>query len=457
MGRVFNKLKGITGSLLQGQGQIIIIGGTEVSIQLAERLSQLGQEIIIVEEDNLLAKQIQERLDCLVIHGLLTNRKIREKIDLKKADLLIALTYNDQYNLLAGIYAKQLGVKKVIIQLKDKELLDRSLQEEKLALDLILNPHAMAVQRVKALINSGLELELQQLLDSRIEIDRFKLSHQNHLAYQKLSEIDFGQNSLLIAIWRKGRALLPQGIKKLYPGDQLYLISRRGFKTKLANLIKTKASRDKLILAGSGKINQKLAHFFKPRAVTTIIAEKKEEGKKIVQNLSDILVLEGSILNIDLLEEEGIAGTDLFIADTTDQKQNLLAATLADKLGAKKTIAIVDEISYSNLDHYLAIDSIICPALLAVDSILDYLEEGQINMRTILGGQIKAVKITFSGTKGRSLKHLNLPAELLIVLIWRGEKVIVPHAETKLIPEDELLVLTLLSLTEIKEFISCEL
>lgn len=454
MRKVFSKLKEIKNGLGQSQGRIIIVGGTEVSIQLAARLSQLGQEIIIIEQDDLLCKQIQQRLDCLVIQGLATEAKTRKKVKLSQASLLIAVTNDDQYNLLTGIYAKKLGVAEVIIQLTDQALYDKKMQRENFDLDLVLNPFAMAVKRIKSLVNSGTELELKQLLDDRIKINKFNISHQNRLAYQEVSQLNLGPDTLLITILRKKRALIPQMTEKIYPGDILFVISRRGIKNKISELINSSTQKDKLILAGAGAINHQLAEFFAAGAVVTITAESRTEGQKLAENLTNLLVLEGSALDLDLLTEEGIAETDVFVAGTAEQKQNLLAATLARKLGAKKTIALVKEICYSNLDQYLELDYIICPALLAIDTILDYLQQGQLTEDALFGGQIKALKITYNNQQRSSIANLNLPADVLISLIWRDDEVIIPKPKTKLIANDELLVLTTLAVQEIKGYLN---
>jgi trk system potassium uptake protein TrkA len=157
-------------------------------------------------------------------------------------------------------------------------------------------------------------------------------------------------------------------------------------------------------------------------------------------------------MDLDLLKEEGVAETDVFVAGALEQKQNLLVASLAKKLGSKKTIALVDEISYSYLDDYLEVDYIISPSLLAIDTILDYLHQGQSKGDFIFGGQIKTLEITVARKQRSSIKRLNLPADLLIVLIWRDEKVIIPTSEEQLHPQDRLLVFTVLATEEVKDY-----
>ncbi|MGM0502306.1 MAG: Trk system potassium transporter TrkA [Bacillota bacterium] len=449
MAKVLNKIKQITSSLVQQQGRTIIVGGTEVSIQLAEKLSQLGQEIIIIELDNSLCKQIQERLDCLVIQGSAVEMQTRIETNLAKAKLVIAVTGDDQYNLLTGIYAKQLGVKEVIIQITDESLYDKKLQEDKLDIDLVLNPFAMAVKKIKSLVNSGTELELKQLLGAKIQVNQIKVDHQNPLAYREIEQLDLGQDVLLIAVLRKGRALLPNTVEKIYPRDLLFVISRKGLTNKIANWMLATNKKDKLILAGAGKIGQQLAQFFATGAVVTMIEESRVKGEELAEKLDDILVLESSAFDLDLLKEEGIEQTDFFVAGTSDQQHNLLVAALAQKLGAKTTIAVVDEISYSTLDDFLAVEYIICPALLAIDTILDYLQQGQLTTNTVFGGQIKAQQITFNCRQRRSIASLNLPVDLLVVLIWRGEEVIIPHLEQQLLPQDEILIFSNLAREEV--------
>ncbi len=425
--------------------QTIIVGGNEVSIQLAERLTQLGQNIVIIADESAQVKQIQERLDALVLQGRGTNLDLLRQAGVSNTDLVIAITNNDQYNLLTGIYARELGVDRVVVQIKDRQLFDHQLQLDNLKLDLILNPFMMTVKQIKELIRPGVGPELKEVLGKKINISKFRVSHQSDFVYQLVSELELDEDTLLLAVLRKGRAIIPEGNDKLYPGDVLYIISKQTLKGKLGKLIKYGSSqqKNKLFLVGGGEINYQLAQSCGQEAVITLIEKDKEKCAEIVEQLSDVLVLNGTGTDLDLLKEEGITKADTFVASTEDDEANLLMANLADNLGVKSTVAVVSDISYSSLHDLLPVDHIISPALLAVDTILDYLHRGQVEENTVFAGQIKVKEIKVKQRKRQTIKNLNLPANILIGLIHRQKEIIIPGGETKLEQGDRLIIFSL--------------
>lgn len=448
---VITKLKEITEGLGSSVEQTILVGGNEISLQLAERLAELGQNIIIIEKRKRLRKQIQERLDVLVLAGKGTNLEVLREAGGEEADLLIALTEDDQCNLLTGIYAQNLGIDQVIVQIKDKELFDRQLQVEKLGLDLVLNPFIMTVKRIRELIRPGVGPELDKILTNKVNISKFRVSHQSDFVYQTVQNLDLTKDTLLLAVLREGRAIIPQGNDKLYPGDVLYIISKRTLKGRLGQLIRYNSPRkNKIFLVGGDEINYQLAKHCQKQAIVTLIEEDKTRCKKIVEELSDILVLNGRGTDLNLLKEEGIGEADTFIASTEDDEANLLMANLAANLGVNSTAAVVSDISYSSLNDLLPVDYIISPALLAIDTILDYLHRRQVDQSAILAGQIKVSKIEINQKRRRSIKDLNLPPDMIIGLINRDDKIIIPAGETKLERGDQLVIFSLHNKREIE-------
>lgn len=445
MKSVMSKIKRATDGFSSAVKQTIIVGGNEVSIQLAERLTQLGQNIVIIAEQNHQIKQIQERLDALVLQGRGTNLDLLHQAGVSDTDLLISLTNNDQYNLLTGIYARELGVEQVVVQIKDRQLFDQQLQLEDLELDLVLNPFMMTVKQIKELIRPGVGPQLKQTLGNEINVSKFRVSHQSDFVYQMVSELEFKEDTLLLAVLRKGRAIIPQGNDKLYPGDVLYIISKQTLKGKLGQLIKYNSTqqKNKIFLVGGGEINYQLAQSCSQEAVVTLVEEDKERCEEIVENLGEVLVLKGAGTDLNLLKEEGIAQADVFVASTKNDEGNLLMANLADNLGVKSTIAVVSDISYSSLHDLLPVDHIISPALLAVDTILDYLHRGQVEENTVFAGQIKVSEVKIKQRKRQTIKNLNLPPDVLIGLIHRSGQTIIPNGSTKLEQGDQLIVFSL--------------
>jgi trk system potassium uptake protein TrkA len=378
------------------------------------------------------------------VQGEGTNLEVLEQAGVSDSDLLIAITRNDQYNLLTGIYAKNLGVEQVLVQLKDRRLFAPQLQVENLNLDLVLNPFTMTVDRIKEIIKPGASSELEDLLPGNVKVSKFKVSHQSDFVYQTITELELETDSLLLAILRDGRAIIPRGDDKLYPGDILYVISRQTLKGKLGNLIRYKTTKkEKIFLVGGGEINYQLARTCADNARVTLLEQDQDRCKELADELADVLVLKGSGTDLNLLKEEGIAETDTFIAGTEDDEANLLMANLADNLGVNSSVAVVSDISYSSLSDLLALDYIISPALLAIDTILDYLHQGQVNQNAVFAGQVQVNEVEIEAKGRRTIKNLDLPADVLIGLIYRNKEAIIPQGTTRLEQGDKLVIFSL--------------
>ncbi|TDX52683.1 Trk system potassium transporter TrkA [Orenia marismortui] len=455
MKEVVSKIKKVTTGFTTSTKQTIIVGGNEASIQLAERLIKSNQDIVIIEENDISRKNIEEKIDVLTIKGKGTDINTLRKAGATNTNLLIAITNNDYENLLTGIYAKQLGVDNVVIQVKEEINLNYNLQQQEFNINLIVNPFSKVVKKVKGIIKPGVELELDNYLDKRVQISKFKVSHQSSFAYNSIDKVNLPKDSLILAILRKGRVIIPKGRDKIYPGDNLFIICHKGFKGKISQLINSHhEDNGKIVLVGAGEINYQLAKQFSKISTVTIIEEDREKCEEIADNLSNILVLEGRGTDIELLKEEGVAKADAFIATTTSDESNLLMAKLAKSLGVKNSIAIVTDISYTYLVDFLDIDYIISPSAITVDSILDYFYQGQVKGETIFEGQVNIVEVKIN--KSAIIKDLSLASDIIIALIKRDNNVIIPNGASKLRRGDKILVLSLTVKGDIRGYFNQE-
>ncbi len=452
MREVVSKIKSIGTSLTTSKKQIIMVGVNEISRQLAERLIKTGQNILIIEDDQSLCKQIQEQVDVLAIKGKGTDIRVLKENKSKHNNFLIAIGNNDFENILTGIYAKQLGFEQVLVKITDDNNFDYELQNKNLGIDLVINPFDKILNSIRGVIKPGVELEIDDFLDKRVQISKINISHQNHFAYNSINKLNLPEESLIIAILRKGRVIIPKGEHKIYPGDTIFLLGARGIKTKLSNFVNSN-SEDKLkiVMAGGGRLNYQLAQGFNKNYTTTIIEADRRRCEELADYLDNTLVLSGSGLDVELLKEEGVAKSDVFIAATADDEANLLMANLAKNLGVKNSIAIVRNISYTYLSNFIEIDHIISPVATLVDTILDYFYQGQVETNTIFEGQAKIFEIKIK-KKRKEIAQLQLPADINIILIKRNKSIIIPNGNSRLLAGDKVVVLSLVAQGDIRRY-----
>ena len=179
----------------------------------------------------------------------------------------------------------------------------------------------------------------------------------------------------------------------------------------------------------------------------TLIEKKKETCKMLIEDLHNTLVVNADPNNVELLQEEGLARMDVFIALTPNSETNIITSLMADKNGVRKTIALVDNIDYTHISQNIGVDTIINKKLIAANNIFRYVRKGNIEAITSLHG-VNAEVIEFSINKSNRLtkfplKSLHFPEKAVIGGVIRGEESIIPDGEFQLNIDDKVIVFAL--------------
>jgi len=161
------------------------------------------------------------------------------------------------------------------------------------------------------------------------------------------------------------------------------------------------------------------------------------------------LVINGDGTSIDLLKSEGIETTDGFVAVTGFDEENLLVALLAKHLGAKKVIAKVDRVNYIPILEKIGVNAVVNPRMTTASAILRFIRRGQIISLTLLKeGEAEVIELIVSPHAkiiNTPLKKANLPQNSIIGAIVRKNKVIIPHGDDIIQPEDKVIIFALSS------------
>ncbi len=138
---------------------------------------------------------------------------------------------------------------------------------------------------------------------------------------------------------------------------------------------------------------------------------------------------------------------DVFITVTNNEELNIMASLLAKRLGAKKTITIVNRTDYLSLAHGLGLASVLSPRLITASSILKYIRRGDILSLTSVAeerAEVLEARIgSGSALIGKALSNARLPKSSLIGAIMRGDKIIIPSGEDVIEEGDKLIIFTL--------------
>lgn len=436
----------------------IIIGAGKIGYNIAETLALEGHDVFVIEKDEERKRVIDDTLDVRAVLGNGADSKLLESIEVEKADLLIAVTASDELNMLACMLAGQYGVKKTVARVRNPEY-D---QDNKLAtnpvlnIDLMINPERVAAAEIAKIIAIPEAVDVNYYAKGKIMLLELKIEPENLIVNQTLQELHnmHGDNHFLVAaILREEQIIIPRGDDMILANDRIFLIGRtdemRAIERDLGFARQTVKT---VMIIGGSRVAFYLAQILEKRGLEAKIVEKDyKHCKYLAGQLEDTIILNGDGSDIDLLQDEGVATTDLFVTLTEDDKLNVLVALMAKRLKAKKTIAQVRRSDYLPLLEAVGIDVAVSPRLLAAEAVLKFLRsEDFLSISVLEKGSAEVYEVIIQERMKRltnkKLRDLKLPRGILIGAIFRNNDVIIPSGEDVLLPEDRIIIFTIAKL-----------
>jgi len=266
------------------------------------------------------------------------------------------------------------------------------------------------------------------------------------LAYlrQHLPHVD----TRVAAIYRKNRALIPQGDTVIEEGDEIFFIAASKH---IRNVMSELQPRDKpykrILIAGGGNIGFHLAQQLEDRYHVKLIERNHERCVELSETLNRAIVLQGNAADKDLLQEENIEETDVFCAVTNDDEANIMASLLAKRLGVRKVMTLINNPNYVDLIHGGEIDIAISPQQTTIGSLLTHIRRGDIvNVHSLRRGAAEAIEAIAHGDQrsskviGRRLDEITLPEGTTIGAIVRGGEVLIAHDHLRIQADDHVIL-----------------
>jgi trk system potassium uptake protein TrkA len=246
---------------------------------------------------------------------------------------------------------------------------------------------------------------------------------------------------------REDKAIIPSGEDIIQEGDIIYVPVKKDEVSDTLSLLGVSAKpAKKVMIVGGGRTGYYIASDIERKADVKIIEKEAERCKYLAKKLKKSLVLHGDGVEQRLLVEENIKNMDAFIAVTNNDELNIMAALLANKLGAKKTIVVVHKTDYILIAHNLGLDAALSPRLLTASTILRYVRRGEIlSLTAVAEGRAEIIEGRIGNTSpliGKTLEQAQ-PMASLIGAVIRGEDLIIPSGSDKIMKGDKVIIFTL--------------
>ena len=432
--------------------KVLILGAGRVGGSLARALVNNNYDVSIVDEDKTALSSLEEKLDIMTVEGHAAHPLSIKKTGADESTTVIAVTSNDEVNIIAcQIAKKQFNVKKTICRLAENSYTeDLNIFGEGI-IDIVISPEKEVMNHLKELIiHPGTE-QIEKFADGTVNLVSVKAKKKGKLVGRELKEFkdDMPNTDAFIAsIYRKGKPFIPSGDTVIKENDEIYFISSESNIDQIVNEFREKNDvYSRVMVVGGGKIGFSLAKEIENDYKTKLVDSNKERCSKLSKKLEKTIVLHGSATDEDLLKNEGIENIDIFCALTDDDETNLMSSLLAKKMGAKKTMIILNNPSYLGLVPGF-IDIYIAPYRLTVSSVLQDLRDSDVAQDVLLKmdtgaeaieGVVHANEYT-SELFGKSLKEIPLPEGSSIGAVIRHGDLLMPESGVELCLNDHLII-----------------
>lgn len=438
--------------------KIVIVGAGKIGELLCMDLSTEGNDITLIEQDGKILDKVLSMCDIMGIVGNGASREVLGDAGVYDADIFIAVTTNDEINLISSVMAKKMGAKFTIARTRNTEYSEQiEFMRESLGIDVILNPEAEAAEFIRKNLEYPNALNVESFAENKINLVEIKIEENSYLHNLKL--VDFKQkyfNNLLVCIVQRGQDIfVPTGNFVLQSGDRIYVTGKH---VDLAAFYKSLGHSDERIksafIIGGGRITHYLADvLLKKKMKLKIVELDEEKARELSEAFEDAEIIIGNGMDMELLEEENFSQYDACISLTGIDEENIIISMFADKMGIKKTITKINTTSLLNVLDLVGLQSILTPKKIIADYIVKIVRsfvgsQGENNIQNfyrLADNRVEAIEFSvgeFSQTVGIPLKDLHIKENVLIPYILRDNQLIMPGGLDTIQSNDRVIIIT---------------
>jgi trk system potassium uptake protein TrkA len=440
---------------------IIILGAGQVGSSVAEGLISEANDITLVDTDAQSLAELRDRFEARTVCGNAASPSVLREAGADNADLLIAVTQSDQTNLCACKIARTLfNLPTRIARLRSADFAEHPelLDNSNFAVDFSICPEQIVTDFIRRLIDFPEALQVLDFAGGLVSLTSVVAREGSPLVGKAMRGLQtqlLQMDAHIAAIYRAGHSIAPSGETAIMPGDEVFcLAAKHHIRAAMQGLRGTSSPMRRIMIAGGGNIGLRLATSLDSDFNVKLIEIDARRAEKSAVSLHGTLVLHGNVTDEKLLENEGIDETDLFVALTNDEEDNIMSATLAKRMGARHTLALVNRKSYVGMVEGGLIDIVISPAQLSIGALLAHVRRGDVvAVHSLRRGAAEALEIVAHGQRdnsrvvGRPVGEIPLPKGVTINAIVRetpeadeSHKVLIPRDYTVIETGDHVIV-----------------
>jgi trk system potassium uptake protein TrkA len=434
--------------------KIIILGAGQVGSSVAENLASEANDITVVDTDTRRLQELQIRMDIRTVGGYAAHPSVLASAGAEDADIIIAVTNSDETNMVACQVAHTLfRTPTKIARVRSTEYLtyQELFANAAFPVDVLISPEQLVTDYIRRLIEYPGALQVLDFAKGKVRLIGVKAYHGGTLVGNQLRALRDhmpGTETRVAAIFRGGKAIAPQGDTVIEVDDEVFFIAAASdCRPMMGELRRLDSPYKRIMIAGGGNIGKRLAKALENEYQVKLIDHNTARARVISEELDSTVVLHGDATDAELLEQEGVDTTDVFCALTNDDEDNILAAMLAKRMGARTVMSLINRSAYVDLVQSGLIDIAISPQQAMIGSLLTHVRRGDVAVvHSLRRGAAEAIEAVAHGDKttskvvGRAIEDIKLPKGTTIGAIVRGEQVIIVHHDTVIEAGDHVIL-----------------
>ncbi len=435
--------------------KILILGAGQVGSSAAYHLSrEEANEVTVVDMRADVLRDLQDRLDIRTVIGHAAHPEVLDRAGANDADIVVALTDTDETNMVACQVAYTMfHTPTKIARIRAAEYMSSKglFTQDAIPIDVRISPEQLVCEYIEQLILYPGASQVLDFANGRVRLVGVKADRDGLLVGQRIATLKEhipNTEARIAAIYRKGKAMLPDGDTVIQEDDEVFFIAdRKDIRVFMSEIRRLEDPVRRVVIAGGGNIGVRLALALEQTNQVKLIERDPIRARHVSELLNKAIVLVGDAADEELLLEENIDNVDVFCALTNSEEANILSSMLAKRLGTQKVMALINRASYVDLVEAGSIDIAISPQQVTIGSLLAHVRRGDVvKVHSLRRGAAEAIEAIAHGQKGdskvvgRAVEEIDLPKGAAIVTIVREDQVIMAHHDTVIESDDHVIL-----------------
>ncbi len=439
--------------------KIIIIGAGGVGTAICAQLALENHAITVIDKDRSTLTEVANAYDVTALLGNGADISVLKDAGASKADMLIAVTNEDELNILCCFAAKKLGTRHTVARVRNPEYSEfMNLMKDDINLSLTINPEYAVSKEIYRILRCPSAARLESFCGGLVDLAEFTVTENSALIGSSLFELreKLGIKFLVCSVKRGEAVYIPSGDFVISEGDILGVTADE---SEINKLFKAAGCYQKpvgeLLITGGGRTTYYLAELLKKHNLNTVVVERDRAlCEALAAEFPSLTVINGNVTSQEILLEEGIRNADAFLALSAIDEENAIVSMFAKTVNVPKVVTMISSLPYIDLFSSVGIESIVSPKSSTVSYILRFVRSFAASdgseiesLHKMMNGKTEALEFKINeavaGITDIPLKKLKKKADCLVCCIVRDENVIIPSGNDSIQKGDTVVVISL--------------